>query len=285
MSLKERTHSKDSGTLKQTPSKPAVKDNAVAQPQTGPEQIRQNYGAVAQQNILQLQRTFGNRAVTELLTRATKQPTQHQVEANQASRMNVASTGGLVNRPVIQRTIKIEDDKGAEVQQLKTPADVKGYLEKNGIHFYYQYVKAAEITDEIYEKKVTTYREPDAPQQLVTLLQQYQPGTGDINAPGEGAQDFIQKKMLEIYELVRRHSVASLNLDKDSNEEYVDKTPQWYEMLGINGLCGGWVAIHQRHPEWIEDLWNAVESLHPPHGKSTAETLRLLDDHLGASLS
>ena len=290
MPLKEPTQSKDKTSAKQTPRKPATQGSAIVQPQTNVssiiQQFRENPGALASQDMFQLQRTLGNRAVVQLLARAARPTTRHKAEANRASQMGLAGVGSLAGQAVVQRKINVNDANGVLVKEIKDPTDAKDYLESKGIHFYYQYMQAAKIVEEIdHPKKVFTYQEPGAAGELVKLLQSYQPDGGDINTPNEGSQDYIQKKLIEIYELMHKQSADSLNLSKDNNKDYVnEKTLEWYKMIGINGLCGGWVEIHKRKPEWIEDLWVAVKSWQPSHGESSAQTLQSLEDHLKGRL-
>lgn len=92
-----------------------------------------------------------------------------------------------------------------------------------------------------------------------------------------GDQDTIQKKMIEVCKLVRAHLIAEGQLDA---ADEAAATTQWYKDVDVNGLCGGWVKLFMKCPEWVSALWGALVSWDVPSTGTNDQKLRDLNNHL-----
>lgn len=176
---------------------------------------------------------------------------------------------------VTQRKIKIESKP--EIV-LETADEVVNYLMDNGVHVYYKYIKAAEMSEEFYGRKTTPIPESEGVQKVIGILEAYEnPSVQDLKR-GKiklGAQQLVQEKLIEIFELVRANtdiSGSKINsLDADIK--------QWYEDVKDNGLCGGWSVLHRNQPD-MAITWNAIAEWIPKQGVSTKIALEDLNRHM-----
>lgn len=62
----------------------------------------------------------------------------------------------------------------------------------------------------------------------------------------DGSQDSVQPKMVAVCKLLYGNGAISPQLD------------QWYTEVIMNGLCGGWAAVHRADPENLSRIWHAL---------------------------
>ena len=67
--------------------------------------------------------------------------------------------------------------------------------------------------------------------------------TNPCSTDVSGKQDDIQLKMVSVCEMYR--------LSKDLNDQDKDKAKLWEIQVKGNGLCGGWVEVFKKYPEWM----------------------------------
>jgi hypothetical protein len=67
----------------------------------------------------------------------------------------------------------------------------------------------------------------------------------------EGAQVNIQRKMVELCKQLASGGAIS------------DEVEEWYGNVIVNGLCGGWAALHRREPETLERIWSILVEWDP----------------------
>ena len=77
-----------------------------------------------------------------------------------------------------------------------------------------------------------------------------------------GAQEDVQPKMAEITRMFRAKELQSKNAVASPQEE--TETSRYGRDLALNGLCGGWVELFMRYPDWVEPVYNAVRHVGPP---------------------
>ncbi|WP_049564528.1 hypothetical protein [Streptomyces sp. SBT349] len=100
-------------------------------------------------------------------------------------------------------------------------------------------------------------------------------GTPAGNAPASLDQSTVQARMAYVCQL--------LYASRLSDDAAADMQ-EWLGDVKKNGLCGGWVRIHQREPLWLEPMWEALVDWQPegsrdePAAKDLEELARLLRD-------
>lgn len=52
-------------------------------------------------------------------------------------------------------------------------------------------------------------------------------------------------------------------LEGEVDSETAANLDDWYKEVAINGLCGGWVEIFKRDPQWIEAIWRSLTQWDP----------------------
>lgn len=226
------------------------------------------------QNVLAFQRLAGNRAARQLLA-ANRYP----VPPMQA-----------VAPPTAQRRIRIDTVPAVDI---RTPTEVRDLLERNGIHYYYKYTKAVEMIDKIDQAALSQIfrNEAHAVQWILKKLRKYEAQweARELEKRDPGAQEFVQRKLVEICELLRRQRQEAVGLDLTTaatatGTAFTDPTTHWYEVVVDNGLCGGWASLHRRRPKWFEAIWEAIEAWNPTEGRSTPEEVQDLQKHLRSTL-
>lgn len=85
-----------------------------------------------------------------------------------------------------------------------------------------------------------------------------------------GQQMDVQAKMVEITRLVKGNLLD-------------DETISYSSSVLINGLCGGWVDLFLKYPDWVEPVYIAVKSWKKPSGVSDPAALLHFEDHLSKS--
>ena len=175
---------------------------------------------------------------------------------------------------------------------IRTPEDVRKLLESEGIHYYFKYTVAVEMSDVISQaQQHETFDDgAEAAEWILGQLREYESRQdAKLERLDAGAQDFVQPKLVEICELLRRnHHEAHLDLTTrptENSKEFVDAPAHWYQIVRENGLCGGWAAVHRQRPQWFEALWTAVKTWKPQEGRSTREEVDDLGTHLRSKVS
>jgi hypothetical protein len=92
-----------------------------------------------------------------------------------------------------------------------------------------------------------------------------------IQRDKSGAQANVQQKMAAITEMFRARLPG--------NDEAA-MTERYRGEVIINGLCGGWVELFLRYPDWVEPVYNAVRTWDRPADKTDAEALVDFESHL-----
>jgi hypothetical protein len=228
--------------------------------------------------MFDLQRRAGNRATSAVID------AQHR-------------GAPLVRTMTLQRAIRFAQPPGAAHRPapITTEAQVQALFRRNDVHYYYKY------HDDI--ANIVSAQSPvfaDEAEAVVWILDELHVAEGE-RASGQtttlapGTQDIIQKKLVEIAELFRSktqqteigfttHEEGTGEFEDDGEEitktVYDDPVTEWYRRLGIDGLCGGWAAVHRRRPKWFEQLWQAIEAWTPTEGRSAEAELHDLERYL-----
>ncbi|MFJ4573662.1 DUF4157 domain-containing protein [Streptomyces sp. NPDC088846] len=87
----------------------------------------------------------------------------------------------------------------------------------------------------------------------------WKPGGGTADTPARSGpvsldQEKVQERMGYVCQLLyagRVSGAAAATMEK------------WLGRLKVDGLCGGWVTIHQHEPVWLEALWEALVAWEP----------------------
>jgi hypothetical protein len=144
---------------------------------------------------------------------------------------------------------------------------IEQLLTKHGLHYYHSYEVAAQSVGGTFNDS-----QEDA-QRLAGLL-------GNQMAlldHGGHAQDSVQRKLMEICELVR--SLMARTEAPESAEQRLARQ-KWYGDFLLNGLCLGFVRVFEQHPEWLLGMWRALNTWQPRHGDSVEGILGDLNDHI-----
>lgn len=87
----------------------------------------------------------------------------------------------------------------------------------------------------------------------------WKPGSGAADAAAGGRslslnQTEVQQRMGYVCELLYGSHLAT---------GAAATMQEWLGELKLNGLCGGWVRIHQQDPLWLEPMWQALVAWQP----------------------
>lgn len=89
----------------------------------------------------------------------------------------------------------------------------------------------------------------------------------DLWKPGGGAEDaqagsrLLSLNQTEVQQ--RMGYVCQLIYGSSASTDAVASMREWLGELKLNGLCGGWVRIHQQNPLWLEPMWEALVAWQP----------------------
>lgn len=87
----------------------------------------------------------------------------------------------------------------------------------------------------------------------------WKPGAGPADAQAGGRSPSLnQAKVQE-----RMGYVCKLIYDSGLDTAAAASMQDWLGELKLNGLCGGWVRIHQQDPLWLEPMWEALVAWQP----------------------
>ena len=104
--------------------------------------------------------------------------------------------------------------------------------------------------------------------------QQWQPGgASKEGSPSSLNQTQVQERMGYVCELLYGSRVSG---------DAAVRMKEWLDALKLNGLCGGWVRIHENNPTWLEPMWAALVAWEPTgnRGKPHEADLRTLGELL-----
>jgi hypothetical protein len=90
-------------------------------------------------------------------------------------------------------------------------------------------------------------------------------GDEDETSDASGKQEDIQRKMATL--------VGMCRLQDDPDAEETD----WERDVRTNGLCGGWVQVFKKYPEWTTELWAAMKDWEVPDDPDPDDHDELLD--------
>jgi hypothetical protein len=172
------------------------------------------------------------------------------------------SAGLQAAQRVVQRHPTIvgfkDSDHGTAIEQLLT---------KHGLHYYHSYELASQsVAGTFADSKEDALK-------LARLLG----GQMALLDQGGHAQDSVQRKLMEICELVR--SLMAQTQAPESVEQRQARE-KWYGDFLLNGLCLGFVRVFEQHPEWLLGMWRALNTWQPQHGDSVEGILGDLNDHI-----
>ncbi|MFC8535804.1 DUF4157 domain-containing protein [Streptomyces sp. NPDC057249] len=108
----------------------------------------------------------------------------------------------------------------------------------------------------------------------------WKPGGGAADAQAGGRS--LSLNQAEIQQ--RMGYVCKLLYGSHLNSAAADNMQEWLGELKLNGLCGGWVRIHQQDPLWLEPMWEALVAWQPegnqgePVAGDLKELAKLLQD-------
>ncbi len=69
-------------------------------------------------------------------------------------------------------------------------------------------------------------------------------------------------------------------LESDTGEEADEGTSTYLKEATTEGLCGGWVSLFLRYPNWVEPVYNAVRTWSHPEDLDEAQKLLHFERHL-----
>lgn len=78
-----------------------------------------------------------------------------------------------------------------------------------------------------------------------------------------GDQYNVQAKMAELTDLFKQR------LQSGTGERIDDGASSYQKEVVTNGLCGGWVKLFLKYPNWVEPVYNAVRTWAPPRRSAT----------------
>ncbi|MFF8916458.1 DUF4157 domain-containing protein [Streptomyces sp. NPDC015032] len=95
----------------------------------------------------------------------------------------------------------------------------------------------------------------------------WKPGGGAADTPaGSGSVSLNQEKVQE-----RMGYVCQLLYAGHLSGDAAAIMEAWLGRLKVDGLCGGWVTIHQHEPIWLEPLWEALVAWEPEGRRDTPD--------------
>ncbi len=154
------------------------------------------------------------------------------------------------------------DDK--TLREVKNVEAAEAFLTANGLHYFYGYKS---VWDNVTDRD---YIGVDGARALAGEMQAL---LNQQLAQEAQAQDSVQRKLIEIAELVRRNRQGVQVLSQDAD------TLDWYDGIVLNGLCLGFTEVFKTQGKWEQELWKAIVSWVPEAG-SPAESLEQLNRHL-----
>ncbi|WP_458337287.1 eCIS core domain-containing protein [Streptomyces sp. 372A] len=87
----------------------------------------------------------------------------------------------------------------------------------------------------------------------------WKPGAGPADAQAGGRS--LSLNQAEVQE--RMGYVCKLIYGSRLDTAAAASMQEWLGELKLNGLCGGWVRIHQQDPLWLEPMWEALVAWQP----------------------
>ena len=91
-----------------------------------------------------------------------------------------------------------------------------------------------------------------------------------------GDQYNVQAKMAELTDLFKQR------LQSGTGERIDDGASSYQKEVVTNGLCGGWVKLFLKYPNWVEPVYNAVRTWAPPERLDGPAKLLNFESHLKA---
>lgn len=157
-----------------------------------------------------------------------------------------------------------------KLKNVKDWDAIENFLTAHGQHYYYGY---KDCYNDLNQDKTYTDDEAGA-RELSRDLMAVLNNKLDVNRQ---AQDSVQKKLIEICELIRVGRAGGGPL-------FGPPTATWYGDVVMNGLCFGFTEIFKGHTDWEMALWEAIVAWRPIAG-DTATCLAALNEYLDRAVN